>query len=95
MPDRNSRVRYDVFGAFEVHRKPSKGGKSTLNFSRYALTSFWEKVEGTVTGLRSVAGCRLSAVRAARGTSLGMLVSPRERSRRSASPSTSRPSMGR
>ena len=67
MADRNSRVRYDVFGAFEVHRKPSKAGKRTLDFSRHALTSFWEKVDGAVMGLRSGAGCYLFAVRAARG----------------------------
>ena len=67
MTTRNSRVRYDVFGPFEVLRKPSKRGKSSLDFSRRSLTSFSESVEHAVKDLRNGTGCYLFAVRAARG----------------------------
>ena len=60
------RIRYEVFGPFDVPRKESKTGR-TLDFSNGALASFWERVERERLGLSSGAGCYLFAVRAARG----------------------------
>ena len=56
-----------MFGEFEVPRKSRKDGRQTLNFSKDALTNFWEDVERARVGLRSGAGCYLFAVRASKG----------------------------
>ena len=58
--------RYEVFGPFELRRKSVRAG-TTLDFSKAALASFWERVERERPGLASGAGCYMFAVRAARG----------------------------
>lgn len=63
----SSRNRYEVFGEFTVPTRASKAGGQTLDFSRLALTSFWEMVEAGRDGLRAGVGCYLFAVRAGLG----------------------------
>ncbi len=67
MAERSSRIRYEVFGEFEVRRKLRKDGRRTLDFSKDARNNFWEDVERARAGLRSGAGCYLFAVRAGKG----------------------------
>ena len=60
------RIKYQVYGPFELRRKSVRVG-TTLDFSKSALASFWERVERERPGLASHAGCYLFAIRAARG----------------------------
>ena len=67
MSTRSDRTKYDVFGALEIPRKERRDGKQALDFSRNALTDFWEQAESARQGLRFGTGCYVFAVRAGGG----------------------------
>ena len=63
----NYKIRYGIFGGFEVPQKAFKKRGKVFDDSKCALKQFWDAVDEACPGLSNACGCYVFAVRTAKG----------------------------